>query len=136
MNSIPNAHLQGKVISRLILISNGQFILYTNGKLYRPAQHLQDYYWSPSGCRCQHGYICMVFDELSKKVYTIQAYSAGWNEILGVIPNANAWDKVVEPEDNPVIEEPVITITDTYGGTHKGNVFLRSSRWLAYLFVY
>ena len=108
----------------IYFISNGQFIFYTNGKFYRPAQHLQNYYWShPAvGMGGALSGFSWVFDELSKKVYTIQAYSAE-DEILGVIPNSNAWDKVVEPEDNIVIEEPVITITDVYGGAHKGNVF-------------
>lgn len=118
----PECAFTGQGHKSTYFISNGQFILYTNGKLYRPAQHLQDYYWSHPAAGASMATFAWVFDELSKKVYTIQAYSAG-DEILGVIPNANAWDKVVEPEDNPVIEEPVITITDTYGGTHKGNVF-------------
>ena len=68
-----------------------------------------------------------VFDEQSRRVYTIQAYRNNGEDIPeGFEVDNNAWDRVMEPvasEDNPdatnpVVEGEVLAISDYYAGSH------------------
>ena len=111
----------------MAFVSNGQFIYYTNSKLYRPARHTQDYYWSHAVIGMGPDIFAWVFDEQSRRVYTIQAYRNNGEDIPeGFEVDNNAWDRVMEPvasEDNPdatnpVVEGEVLAISDYYAGSH------------------
>lgn len=80
-------------------ISDGKFVFYTKGLLYRPAKHKKDYYWShpmPSNV----GYpFFWVYDELSHKYYVIQSIKN--NPSLGIVGDSKAYDDVIEIKDSP-----------------------------------
>lgn len=83
----------------LFFISNGQFISYSKGLLYRPARHEKEYYWSyplPSNNGLAFYW---VFDKLSHKYYAIKSITN--NPELGIVGDANAYDEVVPVVDSP-----------------------------------
>ena len=83
-------------------ISQGKFISYNKGLLYRPAKHGKDYYWSDP-VWSQAGYPHMfVFDKLSQKYYTIQSQPNVPEE--GIVGDSYAYDKVVVITDCPSFE--------------------------------
>lgn len=77
-------------------ISEGKSIMYVQGKLYRPAQHNKEYYWSHPAIAGSGGTFQWVFDEISKEYYIIMPYSASESG-PGIYPDANSYDKVIEP---------------------------------------
>lgn len=103
--------------------SNGQFIRYANGKLYRPARHLQEYYWSHPAIGDRGAAFAWVYDELSKRYYTLQAYTSDIPE-QGIIADSYAYDNVVEPTENQDIKGSVIYASDKLNGmNHSFNVY-------------
>lgn len=116
--------------------SNGQFIRYANGKLYRPARHLKDYYWTHPAMGASGAKFAWVFDELTKRYYIIQPYAAN-NEELGIIADSYAYDEVVEPLDNVDIVGNVLYAADKYSGTgHSFKVYTAASDGIhVYTFV-
>ena len=106
----------------IYFISDGQFIYYNESKLYRPAKHVGEYYWSHPVIGFSNDIFAWVYDELSHKYYTIQAYNG--NDFIpeGMTIDGSAWDKVMEPKDNPTIAGNVLTAIDVYAGQHTCNV--------------
>lgn len=103
--------------------SNGQFIRYANGKLYRPARHLQEYYWSHPVISDRGEASAWAFDELSKRYYTLQTYKMDIPE-EGITADSYAYDNVVEPTNNPEIKGTVLYGADKLNGmTHAFNVY-------------
>ncbi len=103
-------------------ISNGQFIRYANGKLYRPARHLQKYYWSHPVMGDRGVAFAWVYDELSRRCYVLQAYTSDIPE-LGIIADSYAYDNVIEPAGNQEIKGSVIYASDKYSDVHSFNVY-------------
>lgn len=94
-------------------VSEGKFLKYIMdsgtglGKLYRPANHDREYYWS-NPCFAGNGLaFCYVYDELTRKFYVIEPYKTS-NPALGIYADANAFDKVVEIADNLEIKGELI----------------------------
>lgn len=83
----------------LYFISNGQFILYKRGLLYRPAKHEADYYWSYPMASCMGYSFFYVYDTLSHRYYAIKPLVT--NPELGIVGDSNAYDDVVEIGDSP-----------------------------------
>ena len=94
-------------------ISNGQYIRSISGRLYRPALHTEDYYWSHPACGSSGAQFAWVYDELSHKYYVIKPYASDDIE-AGIIADSYAFDEVVEPENNPIIEGTVLYVSDSY----------------------
>ena len=83
----------------VFFVSQGKFVSYTKGLLYRPAQHKKEYYWSYP-IWSQAGYPHMfVFDELSQKYYVIKSQPNVPEE--GIIGDSYAYDRVVEIKNCP-----------------------------------
>ncbi|MEG2339334.1 MAG: PKD-like family lipoprotein [Odoribacter sp.] len=85
--------------SSTYFISQGKFISYTKGLLYRPAKHNKDYYWSypiwsPSGVAHM-----FVFDQTTQKYYVIKSQPNVPEE--GIIGDPYAYDRVVEIKQFP-----------------------------------
>ena len=114
--------------NNLYFVSNGQFVKYVSGKLYRPARHDKEYYWSHPA----YGYggsaanFAWVYDELSHKCYAITPYATDDIE-AGIVADPYAYDQVLEPENNPEIEGTVIYAADAYAGTHTGNFYVAAA---------
>lgn len=102
--------------------SNGQFIRYSNGKLYRPARHLQEYYWTHPTIGDKGAAYAWVYDELTKRFYTLQAYSSDIPE-LGIIADSYAYDNVIEPANNPEIDGDILYTSDKYSNVNVFNVY-------------
>lgn len=83
----------------LFFISNGQFISYSKGLLYRPAKHEKEYYWSYPLSSNNGLAFYWVFDKLSHKYYVIKSITN--NPELGIVGDANAYDEVVPVVDSP-----------------------------------
>lgn len=108
-------------------ISQGQYIRYVDGKLYRPARHLQDYYWSHPVMGASGASFAWVFDELSKRIYSIAPYSSD-NPELGIVADSYAYDEVTEPENNVTIDGTLLYASDAYsGGGHLFNAYAAES---------
>lgn len=108
-------------------LSNGQFIRYSNGKLYRPARHLQEYYWSYAVPGVSGAAFAWVFDKLSKRIYSIQAYTAD-NPELGIIADSYAYDDVAEPENNVELTGNLLYAADAYvNNGHQFNAYTGAS---------
>lgn len=105
-------------------ISNGQFIRYANGKLYRPSRHLQEYYWSNPVIGDRGAKFAWVYDELTKRYYTLQAYTSDIPE-EGIIADSYAYDNVIEPTNNQEIKGNIIFSEDKLNGSnHSMNVYI------------
>ncbi len=103
--------------------SNGQFIRYANGKLYRPSRHLQEYYWTHPVMSDKGEASAWAYDELTKRYYTLQAYKSDIPE-QGIIADSYAYDNVIEPTDNKEIKGSVIYAADKLNGmSHTFNVY-------------
>lgn len=102
--------------------SNGQFIRYANGKLYRPARHLQEYYWTHPTMGDRGASFAWVYDELSKRFYTLQTYTSDIPE-LGIIADNYAYDNVIEPTDNCDIKGKILYTYDKYSNVNTFNAY-------------
>lgn len=90
----------------VFFISQGQFISYTKGLLYRPSKHNKDYYWSyPVWSQAGNSHM-FVFDQLSKKYYIIKPQPNVPAE--GIIGDNYAYDRVVEIKNCPNFNEQTI----------------------------
>lgn len=94
-------------------VSEGKFISYIEGKLYRPAQHNTEYYWSFPAFAASGGSFYWVFDEQSKQYYVIQPYSTN-DPATGIYADVNAYDEVIIPENNREIKGALLYSSDTY----------------------
>ncbi len=104
-------------------ISNGQFVRYVSGKLYRPARHDKEYYWSNPAFGARGDIFCWVYDEISHKYYSIAAYTAD-DPAAGIYADEYAYDKVLEPANNQEIEGKIIYASDALNGlVHTGTVY-------------
>lgn len=99
--------------SEQYFVSEGKFIKYIKdnssgqGRLYRPANHDKDYYWSHPFFAGNGLNFCWVYDELTHKYYVIEPYTTS-NPAAGIYADANALDKVVEIADNVEIKGNII----------------------------
>ncbi len=91
---------------KLFFISNGQFISYNKGLLYRPAKHDKEYYWSHPLSSNNGLSFYWVYDELSHKYYAIKSFAN--NPELGIVGDTNAYDEVVEIENSPDLSKQQI----------------------------
>lgn len=106
--------------------SNGQFIRYANGKLYRPARHLQEYYWTHPTIGDKGASYAWVYDELTKRFYTLQAYYSDIPE-LGIIADSYAYDNVIEPANNEEIDGEILYTSDKYSNVNVFNVYTKEA---------
>ena len=98
---------------RQYFVSNGQYIRCVDGRLYRPALHNGEYYWSNPACGASGANFAWVYDKLSSKYYVIRPYATD-NIEAGIIADPYAFDQVIEPENNPVIEGTILYASDAY----------------------
>lgn len=98
---------------RQYFVSNGQYIRCVDGRLYRPALHNGEYYWSNPACGASGANFAWVYDKLSSKYYVIRPYATD-NIEAGIIADPYAFDQVIEPENNPVIKGTILYVSDTY----------------------
>lgn len=94
-------------------MSEGRLIKYIKdsgtgqGRLYRPANHNKEYYWSNPYFAGNGLTFCWVYDELTHKYYVIEPYATS-NPNEGIYADANALDKVVEIKNNVEIKGNII----------------------------
>ena len=109
----PECTAIGMMEGQQVFISDGQCISYTEGKLYRPAQHQGDYYWSHAVHGTQGAAFAWVFDENSRRCYSISADTDRY-----------AYDKVTEPDGNVTIDGTFLYSSDAYvNGGHQYTVY-------------
>ncbi|MDE7073485.1 MAG: hypothetical protein K2O69_00295 [Odoribacter sp.] len=107
----------------LFFVSEGKLVKFIKndaraGFLYRPANHDKEYYWS-NPCFSGNGLaFCWAYDELTHKYYALEPYtSSNSNPAAGIYADANAYDKVVEIENNVEIKGKHINAFSGYGST-------------------
>lgn len=83
-------------------LSQGQFISYSKGVLYRPARHNKEYKWSHPVFSQAGGSFMFVYDNLSHKYYVIKPQANDPSQ--GIIGDSYAYDQVVEISDCPDLQ--------------------------------
>lgn len=92
--------------TNMYLVSEGKFVAYIGGVLYRPSKHRKDYYWTYSLSWPQMVSCALALDKNSQKFYYIATQPSIPNE--GIIGDPYALDKVVEFENSPTFTNEVI----------------------------
>lgn len=105
-------------------ISNGQFVYYNKGLLYRPAEHSGTYQWSYPIPSSQGYNFFFVYDGLSHKFYVIKPLVT--NAELGIVGDSNAFDDVVEIENSPDLSNE--DMIGTYMISGKGHYACTATR--------
>lgn len=85
--------------SNMYIVSEGKFIYYIEGLLYRPSKHRKDYYWTYSLSWPQMVSCALALDKNTQKFYYIASQETIPTE--GIIGDSYALDKVIEFKDSP-----------------------------------
>ena len=87
-------------------ISEGKIIGYTEGLLYRPAQHPKEYHWNYPIAYSGVTQCGLFFDEISRKYYFVTTQED--DPEAGIVGDSYALDKVIDFEDNRNFKDEAI----------------------------
>ena len=87
-------------------------------------------------CGASGAKFAWVYDKLSSKYYVIRPYATD-NIEAGIIADPYAFDQVIEPENNPVIEGTILYASDAYVpalGGHNAYVYTADEKSAIHVF--
>lgn len=92
--------------NNMYIVSDGKFVPYLEGMLYRPSRNKKDYYWTYSLSWPQMVSCALALDRNTQKFYRVALQETVPEE--GIIGDPYSLDKVIEFENSPVYTNETI----------------------------